>query len=367
MAKFTPEEIRMARQIEMLSYLESQNKLARDQGKIEPYQIEREGKDQYRLKDHGGLLFVRNAWNQRSSRKGGNTLDFVVEIERLPFNEAVAKLLNRQKDMELTKVNIQEKYIKPEIPFELPERNESFRRVIAYLNKTRGIDADLILSEIKKGNIYEDRAYHNVVFVGRNEAGEPAWAQKRTTLSNQKIVFDQPGSDSRYTYYYGPEKPKVLVTVESPIEALSLVSLMRYHGKDTSQIGYLSLGGVHDTALEHYLKAHPEVKNIITALNNDRAQKPHEIKGREASQIIKEKYHEKRGYYVVNIFPQLEDWNDELKKVRQIELEKKQKEQEKQPTRERSVEQQIRDYKKMKQQRAKELQKEKVPVRSRAR
>lgn len=355
---FSKEEIRMARQTDLVFYLQHENELARKEGRVEPYRLERDGK-QIRVKDYGGLLVTGNMWNQRSTLKGGNTLDFLTEIEKIPFKEAVEKLLRQEHGY--TRVDIKEQSKEPKKPFVLPEKNDSFKRVIAYLTKTRGLDPDIVLEEIKKGNIYEDKEHHNVVFVGREpKSGEPRWAQKRTTLSDYKIIFEQAGSDPKYPYFYGNRKSKAVIVVESPIEALSYASLLRYHGRDMSQAAILSLGGVHDTALKQYLKDHPQVDLIITALNNDRGEKPEEVKGHEASLMIKEKYHEgPNGRRVRNIFPKGKDWNDDLRAIRAEELAKK-------PIieKERTVEDQIREYAKKK---ALERKLNRGPVRSRTR
>lgn len=340
MAKvFSEEEIRRARQTDLVSYLQRENERAREQGMVEPYVLQREGK-QYRLKGYGGLLIHRNMFNQRSTGIGGNTLDFLMKIEKKPFHEAVGLLLSDQGRLQRVEVSEQ---TKPRVePFVLPEPNPSFRRVIAYLTKTRGIDAEILLSEIKRGNIYEDAKYHNVVFVGRDQNGEPRWAQKRSTLSKVKFVVDQAGSDARHPYFYGVKGEKTVVVVESPIEALSYATLLKLHQKDPTQTAILPLGGVHDTALANYLREHPSVQNIILALNNDRAEKPNEIKGREASELIRTKY-ERMGYYVKVIFPTGKDWNDDLRALRFEELQKKQE-----PIHDRGVEEQIRQYAKLK-------------------
>jgi sialic acid synthase SpsE len=102
----------------------------------------------------------------------------------------------------------------------------------------------------------------------------------------------------------------------------------------------LALGGVHDTALAQYIMENPHVKNIITALNNDRAEKVDEIKGHEASEIIRERF-ESKGLFVKKVFPKGNDWNDDLRAIRAEELEKK-------PVIEKGVEDQIKEYTKMK-------------------
>ncbi|NEZ44400.1 DUF3991 and TOPRIM domain-containing protein [Paenibacillus alvei] len=335
--KFTQDEIRKARQTDLFSYLQSQNERAIKEGRIPPYEIVRDG-NQYRLKDHGGLLFDRNMWNQRSTQAGGNTLEFLVQIEKKGFKEAVAILNSDNHEIKLSRVDLSQRKEKSAVPFVLPEKNETFRRAIAYLTKTRGLDAELVLHEIKKGHIYEDKQFHNVVFVGRDINDEPVWAQKRSTLSERKLVMDQSGSDSRYSYGYGNPSARTVVVVESPIEALSLVSLLKMQNKDISNVYFLSLGGVHDTALKQFLHDHPTCKGILTALNNDRAQKEHEIKGHEGSERIRITYKAK-GYTVGSIFPKSNDWNDDLRAVRS-----KMNEQSKEISKEKSIEDQIRDY-----------------------
>jgi hypothetical protein len=340
---YTKEDLQQARQTDMLSYLQGQNELAIEKGEVPPYRIEREG-DQFRLKDHGGLLFKNNFFNQRNSGIGGNTLEFLVQIEGKSFKEAMGLLIGKEANLNLNRVEpsqIQaEKVTKP---FNMPERNDTFRRAIAYLTKTRGLDAKMVLDEIKAGNIFEDKEHHNVVFLGKNEFEEPMWAQKRSTLTmGKRFVAEAEGSNPRHTYTYGNKKAKTVVVVEAPIEALSLANLMMMKNKDISNLCFLTLGGVHDTALQQYLKDNPNCKGIVTALNNDKAEKPNEIKGREASAIIRDKY-SKAGYSVGSIFPLSNDWNDDLRAVRK-DLNDKGKE----IQREDDVEREIKDYAKMK-------------------
>lgn len=347
---FTSDQIRKARQTDMLSYFERQNELARKAGKIEPYVIEQEG-GQYRLKDHSGLLFQQNFWNQRGTNQGGNMLDFLTNIERMSFKDAVEHLLHDE--LNLQRVDPEKRYQKPKIEFKLPEDFGTFRRTIAYLTKTRGLDAEIVLGEIRKGNLYEDKQYHNAVFVGRDEQGDPVWAQKRATLSEVKIVLEQPGSDARYPYFYGNRDSKTVVVVESPIEALSYATMIKMNGNDPTKVAILALGGVHDTGLDQYLKNNRHVENIVTATNNDYGEKPDEIKGREGAERIRQKY-EKRGYYVKSVFPKGNDWNDDLRALRAEERAKKPD-----PIKEKDVEAQIRDYARMK---AKQKQQERVPA-----
>jgi hypothetical protein len=352
---YSKEEIQKARQTDLLSYLERQNQIARSEGRVEPYVIVKEGK-QYRIEGYSGLLVTGNMWNQRSTNIGGNTLDFLIKFEGKTFNEAMQILLNEER---FERVNVVKKDQRPKEPFIMPQRNDSFRRVIAYLTKTRGLDAQICLEEIKKENIFEDKDHHNAVFVGRDAKGEPRWAQKRSTLTNYKTVLDQAGSDPRYPYFYGDKNANFVIVTEAPIEALSYATLLKIHGKDPSKAAILALGGVHDTALEQYLRDNPHVKTILTALNNDRATKPNEIKGHEASQMIKQKY-SARGYHVRSVFPKNKDWNDDLRAIRE-----KEKEKNLDPENDLDIEKQIKAYQKHKaKQRAEARSRTRIPGKS---
>lgn len=106
----------------------------------------------------------------------------------------------------------------------------------------------------------------------------------------------------------------------------------------------MPLGGLHDTALRQFLKDHPETcRGIITALNNDRASqdKPHDIKGHEASKIIRDRYGSH--YTVQSIFPLANDWNDDLRALRTKDIHK-----DISHDKEKDIEAQIKDYAKQK-------------------
>lgn len=350
---FSNEEIKKARQTDLGAYLQRENEIARESNRTEPYELVQDG-GQIRVSGYGGLLVTENMWNQRSTGKGGNTVDFIQTFENRSFKEAVDRILSHDQGVRPLELAKKER---EKVPFNLPEENESFRRVIAYLTKTRGLDSDIVLKEIKKGELFEDKQYHNAVFVGRDQDGNIKWAQKRSTLSERKLVLDQSGSDPKYPYFYGDKSSPNVVVVESPIEALSYASMIKLHGNNPEKAAILALGGIHDTALVQYLKDNPHVKNIVVGLNNDRATKPNEIKGHEASQIIEDKFNKR--YFVKKVFPKGNDWNDDLRAIRADRLER-------QPelNKEKGLEDQIRDYAKNK---AKQRVEQKGPTLARSR
>lgn len=77
---------------------------------------------------------------------GDGTLDFLIEYEGKGFKEAMQILLGEKSIDEKKpqfKEHIQKKQEIKEIS-DLPEKNVNYRRMYAYLNKTRCIDLDII-------------------------------------------------------------------------------------------------------------------------------------------------------------------------------------------------------------------------------
>lgn len=49
--------------------------------------------------------------------------------------------------------------------FRLPEKNEDNEKIITYLTGKRGIEKKLVEEWIDRGDIYEEKKHHNVIFV----------------------------------------------------------------------------------------------------------------------------------------------------------------------------------------------------------
>ena len=71
---------------------------------------------------------------------------------------------------EQKKVKEQRKQPEPnlEAPKQLviPEKNDTMKRVYAYLMQKRYIDRDILSFFAKRGTLYESKEHHNAVFVG---------------------------------------------------------------------------------------------------------------------------------------------------------------------------------------------------------
>ncbi len=299
MALYTREQIEQAQNMDLLSYLESRG-----------YQLIY-NRHEVRLKEHDSCVISNNKWKWFSQNKGGGTLDFLVAYENRNFKEAMQVLLGERvkaQDMKLKQYIPQpaEKENTKELG-QLPERAENYRRIYAYLCKTRGIDSKIVDEMVKNKLLYEDKEYHNCIFIGKNNNDEVKYCLKIGTATDKKFKGELPGSDKRYNLELRNDKNNKIVNVyESIIDAMSHETLIKNRGQDYIKSNKISLGGVSDLKLEQYLKDNPNIEKIVCCLDNDKA-------GIEASIKIKEKY-EKLGYSITKIIPRFgKDFNDELK------------------------------------------------------
>lgn len=331
---YSKDEIRQARQTNIVVYLESVNEAARSAGEIEPYRMTREG-NEYRVEGYGGLLVNNNYWSVQSEKtlvgekmvtQGGNTLDFLTKFEGKSFSEAMGVLIG--KDLQRQSVERPREYTpkSDKSNFMLPEKFENSRRAIAYLTKTRFIHPEVVINEVKNGNIYEDKDHHNAIFVGRSPDGEPRWANKRSTLTDSSFKGDAHASDPRYPFVLRNDQNRndgYLIATESPIEAMSYATIMKIQGAQTIKNDIMGIGGAHGVGILQYLKDHPQTKGVILALNNDR-------QGRESTELIENElkahgYLGRKGFEFRSITPRdAEDWNEYLiKLIKQMEQQKK--------------------------------------------
>jgi len=192
--------------------------------------------------------------------------------------------------------------------FKLPEANHTYHRVYAYLNKTRGISPDVITEFVRQRKIYEDKEYHNIVFVGKDDDGNPAWAAKRSTNSFGKVYRGNvEGSNKDYSFNHVGVGADLFV-FESPIDMMSYITMYPTGWKNQN---YISLDGVAARPLLHFLDQNPYVKTVYLCLDNDELNKDNIRPGLEATKRITSLLTE-RGLNVEVLMPEQKDWNAEL-------------------------------------------------------
>ena len=148
-----------------------------------------------------------------------------------------------------------------------------------------------------RGDIYEDAAHHNAVFVGRDEDGIPRYAHSKGTAGNFR--FDVKGSDKAFNFCYRGEGDRLFV-FEAPVDLLSFLCLFK---KAWQKQSYLSLGGVGEKALLRFLSDRPNIKTVYLCLDSDQA-------GNDACSRLAELVPE--GLTVHRLVPLYKDWNEVL-------------------------------------------------------
>ena len=153
----------------------------------------------------------------------------------------------------------------------LPRRNKDNRRFIAYL-QSRGINRNLILACIERGNLYESAIHHNAVFIGKDEKDRTRYAAMRSI--NGSFMCDAEGSDKRYGFTIPPAGSagkNTIIVFEAPIDALSHQTLCEQGFIPPFDGWRLSLGGTSLLALNHFLDLRPEISHCIICTDNDEA------------------------------------------------------------------------------------------------
>ena len=252
----TTEQIEKAKEWDLLSYLQT----------FDPYELKRSGPREYCTRTHDSLKISNGKWCWNSRGIGGRTaLDYLIKVRGLDFVEAVETLCGSR-----TPPPQERPKPKPPKPFTLPEASRFPSAMLSYL-QGRGIHPELLEACIQAGTLYESRKYRNCVFVGRDPTGRARFACLRGTRDSFKL--DVEGSDKRYNFSLlaaDPQCPRLAVA-ESPIDALSVATLVKRSGGDWRDSHYLSLGGTAPRAMLQFLHDHPHVTQLSLCLDNDKA------------------------------------------------------------------------------------------------
>ena len=278
--QYTEEQIARANQTNLVSFLNAQGE-----------QLMKSGRE-YRWKKHDSVTISGNRWYRHSQSKGGYPVDFVMEFYYATFPEAVKILIGEEGE------GRQKSCPAPSKDFRLPEKNEDNEMIVKYLTESRELEKNLVMEWIVRGDIYEEKKHHNVVFIGRDADGIPRYAHCRGT-GEMKYRGDVAGSDKSYGFSYRGTDNQLFV-FEAVIDLLSFIQLFP---KDWKKRSYLSLGGVSSVALMTFLSERPQITSVFLCLDNDQA-------GNEACEKLAGEISE--GYSVIRLKPSRKDWNEIL-------------------------------------------------------
>ena len=278
--QYTEEQIARANQTDLVSFLNEQGE-----------QLVKSGRE-YRWKKHDSVTISGNRWYRHSQSKGGYPVDFVMEFYYATFPEAVKILIGEEGE------GRQKSCPAPSKDFRLPEKNEDNEMIVKYLTESRALEKNLVMEWIARGDIYEEKKHHNVIFVGRDADGIPRYAHCRGT-GEMKYRGDVVGSDKSSGFCYRGTDNQLFV-FEAAIDLLSFIQLFP---KDWKKRSYLSLGGVSSRALMAFLSERPQITFVFLCLDNDQA-------GNEACEKLAGEISER--YSVIRLKPSRKDWNEIL-------------------------------------------------------
>ena len=276
MRKYIPrEKLKEIRHLTAFDYLKNYH----------PDLLIRNGRKDYIHADHDSLHFSNGKWYWWSQRKGGTSaIDYLVIVEGYTFMYACDTIMDA---MQISPPVITHERPKETKPFTLPAKDASNDEGFRYLYEERKIDPEIISYFIAKGQIYQDRYYKNVVFVGFN-GDLPAYAFKRGIHSD--IKCEHAGSNKAFSFSFTTIYSDELHVFEGAIDMLSYMTLLKMKGSPFYSHNCLSLGGAATgiaskseadvpIALHSYLKRNGHIRKIILHLDNDET-------GRRASKHI---------------------------------------------------------------------------------
>ena len=278
MLPYSKEEIRKAREMDLLTYLTY----------FEPRNLRHVSGSIYSTYEHDSLVINNGKWCWFSRGIGGKSaLDFLIKVRDIPFLEAVERILG-------TGPGPMPTIIPPsDLPkeFIMPEVNSDTSRVREYLIG-RGIDPEIVNWCIKRGYIFETVKFSNALFVGYDRDRNPKYGAVRATCGDYK--GDVKGSDKRFSFrIVRADHPKNVHVFEAVPDLLSYATIVKNEGHNWHSKSYLSLAGIGNgksipKALEQFLKDYPDITDIYLHLDND---EPGRIAAKNIKELLQDRYH----------------------------------------------------------------------------
>lgn len=141
------------------------------------------GEREFKCIEHNSLVVNgnRRRWYWNSRQVGGNNaIDYLVKIRGMNFRDAVLHLVGDREQTAYTPIRkavTENVSVSKPVQFVLPEQahfpdgRRNYSNIIAYLNKGRGIDMNIINTLIASGQIYQGVQYNGLHIVGYNDEG----------------------------------------------------------------------------------------------------------------------------------------------------------------------------------------------------
>lgn len=268
MAGVSAEQVERAREIDLLSYLQSYN----------PQELKPDGPGRFTTRSHDSLVISNGKWKWNSQGIGGvSALDYLIKVENMGFVAAVEHLTGERAEIAHTYRETAKAQPEPKKWTFYPPRPERYSNGATSYLQNRGISPKVIARCMDAGILYESRYYnprsqfHNApvcVFAGMDKSGAIKFAAMRGIDTDMKQ--DKAGSDKTFNFSIPARNPssRHLAVFEAPIDALSHATLQERNGWDFDW-HRLSLGGTSDVALMAFLERNPQISRVVLHLDND--------------------------------------------------------------------------------------------------
>ncbi|MEG1448969.1 MAG: DUF3991 and TOPRIM domain-containing protein, partial [Oscillospiraceae bacterium] len=153
------------------------------------FHIQKIGRE-YTLEEHDSVrinaeknLFVRNSTGEK-----GTVIDFCMFAQKCDAETAIKQLRGMLSKQQIPQQTVINKSFKPkqQLPLDIPKKNSSgYKRMYAYLCKTRCIDSEVVKHLVDRQMLFEDDKHHNCVWLGYDYDGKAKFGCKRVTVDNK--------------------------------------------------------------------------------------------------------------------------------------------------------------------------------------
>ena len=280
--KVTREQIQQARRTNLYDYLVAHH--------ADAVEVDRNGRTLRLVANHSvSVKSDYSGYLDFASGEKGNGIDLLTQHFGYDFQSAVLALCGNNNNFFLsspseTKTEMKEK----NQSIQLPPPAKDYRRMLAYLTKTRHIPAYIIQPLIDQGLIYQAEQSNNAVFVSIKRD----FAEVRGTLTDRPYHGIVAGSRRDGCWAFSLSKGADTAYIcESAIDALSLATL-------TGEVAYyISIAGAGKQPTIDRIKA--SSLKVIIATDNDEAGDACRHRNSDCQTIV----------------PNKKDWNEDLSEL----------------------------------------------------
>lgn len=162
--------------------------------------------------------------------------------------------------------------------FKKPEKTPDQKKLYAYLIKQRMLSPQTISDFVKQGVLYQGYTefkkddgsvskHENIIFLHKNDKGEPCGADIQGTYSESRFkgIIPPNETDKGFVYHKGDlNKSDTVYLFEAPIDLMSFVELH----PEIENATFVAMGGLKPSIAEHYINSN---MNVVSCVDNDTA------------------------------------------------------------------------------------------------